>query len=158
MAHKTLIQWIDSAYAMENAILNILDEHIEDAEGHEDVVSHLTEHRDVTESQAQRLEEQLSNLDSEPSSTKEYMADMMGMLQGKSTMGENKIVKNAIADYAVEHYEIATYRAIAELAQNTGESEVANMAEKIIREEEDMAQWLEESLPDAVKTVDEEDE
>lgn len=151
MAHDLLIQWLDNAHAMERAILQILDEHIDDAEEHEDIAARLQEHRDTTESQAERLEELLSQMDAEPSSTKEYIADMMGAIQGKATMGVGKIVKNAIADYAVEHYEIATYQAIMKLAEDLGENSVVNMVEAILQEEQDMAQWLQDSLPQAVE-------
>jgi ferritin-like metal-binding protein YciE len=62
-------------------------------------------------------------------------------------MANDKIVKNAMANYAIEHFEIAAYRINAAAARDLGYEDIAMVCESIITEEQDMAGWLEVQLP-----------
>jgi ferritin-like metal-binding protein YciE len=57
----------------------------------------------------------------------------------------------ALVDYAAAHLEIATYRALIDASRHIGEDEVAGKLEQILRQEQDMAQFLEDKLPGAVQ-------
>ena len=80
------------------------------------------------------------------------MGTVAGFFQGRSTgAAPDELVKNALADYAAEHFEIACYRALITGARAIGATEVAQVCEQILREEEDMARWLENRLPMTVQ-------
>jgi ferritin-like metal-binding protein YciE len=53
----------------------------------------------------------------------------------------------------VEHYEIAAYRSAITLAKTLGESECATILQESLREEEDMAGFLERAAPRALKKM-----
>jgi ferritin-like metal-binding protein YciE len=58
-----------------------------------------------------------------------------------------------LSDYATEHFEIASYRALIKGAQDLGDDETVRLCQQILREEEDMARFLEQNLPTAVHDV-----
>jgi ferritin-like metal-binding protein YciE len=53
----------------------------------------------------------------------------------------------------VEHYEIAAYRSAITLAKTLGETECAEILEDSLREEEEMASFLERTAPKALKKL-----
>ncbi len=76
----------------------------------------------------------------------------MGMMQGMSTgMFRDELVKNAIADYAMEHFEMACYSALASAAEDAGLTELAQTCREIFGEEAEMADWLEEHIPEVTR-------
>ena len=81
---------------------------------------------------------------------------MMGAMQGASTsmMGAKEgdtLVKNGLADYSAEQFEVAAYKALMVAAQAAGDQGTALVAEEIMREDAAMAQWLDQNLPMAVE-------
>jgi ferritin-like metal-binding protein YciE len=54
-------------------------------------------------------------------------------------------------DFATENLEIASYNAIITAARDLGEDYVARTCEQILRDEQEMAGWLQENLPTAVR-------
>jgi ferritin-like metal-binding protein YciE len=63
------------------------------------------------------------------------------------------VLKNFLADYATEHFEIACYRALIVAANEAGHPRIATVCERILAEEEDMAEWIGKNLPAAVQEV-----
>lgn len=154
MAKDQLIAWLNDAYAMEKAQHKILENHIKDAAEFEDIRSRLEEHAQETEAQCDRLQQCIEALDGKLSGFKGATGSFMGAIQGMATgSGDDKVVKNAIADYAAEHYEIALYETIKTAAQELGFREVVQMCDDTIGEEQDMADFLKEQLPVAVTAV-----
>ena len=56
------------------------------------------------------------------------------------------LVKNFLADYAAEKFEIASYKALITAASELGDVQTVEVCQDILREEEDMARWLEDNL------------
>jgi ferritin-like metal-binding protein YciE len=50
--------------------------------------------------------------------------------------------------YTFEHLEIACYRSVIGAAEELGDTETARVCTEILREEEAMAGWLEQRLPE----------
>ena len=77
----------------------------------------------------------------------------MGWKQSLSMPGtDDQLVRNAISDYATENFELACYAAIMELARELDDQETIAMAETIMEQEREMAMWLYESMPEAVRS------
>jgi ferritin-like metal-binding protein YciE len=51
----------------------------------------------------------------------------------------------------MEHFEIACYRGLITAAEELGEGRVADTCRRILRDEEQMAAWLQEQVPTVVE-------
>ena len=144
---EELITWLRDAHAMESNIIKMLEKqskHLDDwPQMRQRIDSHLAESR----RHAERVETCLKDLGSDTSALKEGMAKFSGMM-GQTGMGaaNDEPVKICIGNYAIEHFEIASYRSLKAAAENCGETQIATVAEEILREEEAMADYLDSHL------------
>ncbi|MBO0826825.1 MAG: ferritin-like domain-containing protein [Streptosporangiales bacterium] len=146
-----LVTWLDDAYSMERALEHLLEQHAKDAEGHAEVHERLTRHLEETRRQAETVKGCVEELGGSVSRPKKAFAKFFGAGQAMTNKPlQDTLVKNAIADYAAEHFEIASYRALIDAAEQLGEAEVADKLRPILRQEEDMARFLEQHLPPVV--------
>ena len=79
---------------------------------------------------------------------KAAVGQVTGMFKGLSTAtAKDELVKNCLADYAAEHFEIACYKSLITGALAIGDVETAKACEQILQEEQNMATWLEQNIP-----------
>lgn len=146
-----LITWLNDAYAMEQALEETMKQHATDAKEDVEVHGRIQRHIEETRNQAETVKECIESLGGEVSGAKAAFANLFGAMQGVVNKPlRDTMVKNAISDYAAEHFEIATYRALIDAAEQIGENEIARKLTDILRQEQDMARFLEEKLPGAV--------
>lgn len=155
MTHtEQLTTWLNSAYAMEQSLAKVLENHAADAKDHPEMRGRLEEHIIETRNHAERVKECLEKLGEKPSTMKSAMGNVMGMVQGASSgMFRDELVKNVLSDYASEHFEIACYRSLVAAAEEANQPEIAEVCRGILDEEESMAVWLEEQIEDVTRTV-----
>jgi ferritin-like metal-binding protein YciE len=153
MAQKeTLAAWLKDAYAMEQGIVPVLDNHARDAKDHPEVHQRIKQHKEETRRHAEIVKECLHELGEDTSKLKTGMAKVQGMIQAVSTgMAQDEIVKNNLADYATEHFEIACYKALCKAADAAGQPRIRQKCEQILKEELEMARFLENHLPQTVE-------
>jgi ferritin-like metal-binding protein YciE len=145
---ETLIGWLNDAYAMERGLVQVLENHANDAKDMPEAYRKITEHLEKTRMHAERVRECVEQLGGSTSSMKTAMGAISGFFQGRSTgASPDELVKNGLSDYAAEHFEIASYRALIVAARALGEERVVSVCEQILRDEEEMATWLERQLP-----------
>jgi len=60
-------------------------------------------------------------------------------------------VKNTFANFAFEHYEIASYSSLLILAEVAGDTSARIALNTSLREEREMAQWIADHLDDTVR-------
>ncbi|MFP5285688.1 MAG: ferritin-like domain-containing protein [Thermoanaerobaculia bacterium] len=145
---ETLLSWLNDAYAMEKGLVQVLENHANDVKDRPDMYQKIAQHLEQTRMHAERVRECVERLGGSTSSMKTAMGAISGFFQGRSTgAAPDELVKNALSDYAAEHFEIASYRALISAARALGENEVVRICETILREEEEMARWLEHQLP-----------
>ncbi|WP_053615376.1 ferritin-like domain-containing protein [Nocardiopsis sp. NRRL B-16309] len=150
-SREQLITWLNDAYAMEKALEEVLERHAKDAEDHPEVHARITRHIDETREQAETVRGCIDALGGSVSGAKSAFASMFGAMQGMANKpAGDTLVKNGLADFAAEHFEIASYKALIQAARSLGEEEIARKLTGILHQEEDMAAFLEEKLPDAV--------
>lgn len=149
MTHReTLAAWLQDAYAMEKALIPILENHAKDVEDHPAMHQRLLDHVEETRRQADRLEECLQRIDSSPSTAKSMVGNLFGMMQAPATgMFQDERVKNGLLDFATENFEIAAYEALIVAAESAGELEIAGICRQSLQEERHMADWVHEQLP-----------
>jgi len=146
-----VVAWLRDAYAMEKALVQVLENHAKDAERHPEVRARLQQHAEESRRHADLVEQCLGQLGQEPSTFKNTVAKFMGTVQSVATGAlKDDEVKNALQDYGTEYFEIACYRALIEAAEALQRPEIGQICQKILKEEEAMAQFLEQQLPTIV--------
>ena len=143
-----LTAWLKDAHGMENSLIPVLENHAEDAKDHPQMQAKLQQHVETTRRHAELVESCLERLGESPSGIKSGMGSIFGNVQSITTgAAEDEIVKNGLMDYASENFEIASYKALIAAAKQAGEQEIAQVCERILRDEEDMAHFLDQNLP-----------
>lgn len=152
--HETLIAWLNDAQAMEHSLIQVLENHAKDAKDHPHVQARIQEHVEQTRHHADLVKGCIEHLGGTASAVKSGMGTVMGVVQGMSTaLAKDELVKNALADYASEHFEIASYQALIVAARQAGDERTAGVCQDILHEEEEMARWLEQQLPSIVEEM-----
>lgn len=151
MANNTrehLLDWLRDAHAMEQAAISILERQNERLETYPDMHRKVQEHLETSRRQAEQVKGLIEQLGGDTSALKQGAAKLMGNAAAiNNAAASDEVVKNAIADYAFEHFEIASYRSLIGAAEELGETQVAETCRTILRQEEEMARWLEQQLP-----------
>jgi ferritin-like metal-binding protein YciE len=147
-ATEQLSAWLNSAYAMEESLVQILENHVNDAKDQPEIRDRLEQHLSETRRHVEQVRQCLDLLGETPSTMKSMLGNFVGMLQGASTgIFRDELMKNCLMDFAAENFEIACYRALLTAAEELERPEIANICLEILRDEEAMALWLEERIP-----------
>jgi ferritin-like metal-binding protein YciE len=153
MAHKELlINWLNDAYSMETALIPILENHAKDAKNYPDIQARDQQHIEETRRHAERVRSCIERLGESPSTLKTGMGSLIGNMQSVMTGAfQDELVKNCLSDFAAENFEIASYKALIAAAQEIGDQETVLACQENLREDEAMAQWLDQHLPIVVQ-------
>lgn len=137
------------AHALENQALSMMNRQIERIEQYPEVAARLRAHVEETNGQIGRLEKILSSLDESHSSIKDMGASFMGNMAALGhTVAGDEILKNSFASFAFENFEAASYKSLITMAEAGGFNESVPLLQQSLREEQSMAQWLDEHLPE----------
>lgn len=149
MAHEqTMVNWLNDAYGLENNLIQVLEHRVKDMKDHPQMQAKVQQHLEQTRHQAEMLRGCIERLGGKTSALKTGIANIMGTFQGMSTeAAPDEMVKNALSDYASEQFEIACYTSLIAGAEAIGDTETAQICRQILREEEDMANWLAQQIP-----------
>lgn len=139
--HKFFVSALKDIYFAENTIIDALEK-MKDAATTEELKEAFEDHQLQTKKHVSRLEKVFKLIDETPEQ-KECKA-IKGIIEEgeeiiKSTE-EGSMTRDAaliIAAQKVEHYEIATYGGLAQLAITMGHDKAADLLEKTLQEEED---------------------
>jgi ferritin-like metal-binding protein YciE len=143
-----VIAWLRDAHAMETATTDNLERLIGRAGEYPQLKSQLQRHLEVSRRQVQEVEQQLKSLGSDSSTLKDMAMRFTGRLEPLlSGITSDDMPKHCIAAYSWEQFEIASYRAMLGAADELGKTDLEQMCELFIREEQEMANFLFEHLP-----------
>lgn len=146
-----LTHWLRDAYAMERGLEITLKKQAENAELSAAMRQRAEAHLEETRRHAEMVKHCLESLGSDVSAIKTGMGRVMETLKGMGTVfARDERVKDALAAYASEHFEIACYKALRVAARELGEHQVVAACDRIIPDEVRMADWLDENLPAVV--------
>jgi len=149
---EMLLSWLNDAYSMEQGLIPILENHVKDAENFPQLANKLQEHIGQTRNHAEMVKGCIERLGGDVSKLKEAMGKFMGMVQSVSTAAfHDEVIKDSLSDYAAEQFEVASYTALVTAAEQLGDMETANVCRRIMQEDADMASWLHNNLPVAVR-------
>jgi ferritin-like metal-binding protein YciE len=147
-AKDMLIAWLNDAHGMENALIRVLEHQIKDAKDYPQVQAKLEEHLEQTRRHAQMVKDCVQQLGGKTSAVKTGLATLFGQMQAISTgAAQDEMIKNALADYAAESFEVASYTSLVHAAKVLGEQQIADVCQRILQEDEAMARWLHQNIP-----------
>ena len=117
-------------------------------ENYPELKARIEQHIGETQRQAERVRKCIERRGENTSTIKDAGGKMLGFGQAISGMFVgDEVMKGSIACSAFEAMEIASYRILIDTARQVGDEETAQTCEQILREEEAMANWLEQNLP-----------
>jgi ferritin-like metal-binding protein YciE len=163
-SQKKVVQYLSEARASEDALVRVLQSQIA-MTPRGSYRSALDKHLDETRGHAKKVADRLDALDggSNPiSAVVGFWEDLIGqaLAFGKTPLdllrgsgGEEKVLKNAKDACASEALEIATYTAIERLARTLGDDETADLAERILADEERMLARIMREIPKLTDAV-----
>jgi ferritin-like metal-binding protein YciE len=152
MANDMYIAWLNDAYALENALAQVLEKQAAQAEDYPTVQAKINEHLEKTRHHAELIKGCIQRNGESVSKAKSAAAGLIGWFTGLSTGPlDDALAKNAIAAFAAENLEIACYLALMEAARDVKDPQTLAICEEILRDEEDMAGWLKRNLLSVVR-------
>ena len=145
---ELFITGLRNAHALENQALSIMKPQLARIESYPEGADRLRSHIEETNGQIERLDEILAQFETSGSALKDAGLSLSGSMAalGHSLAGD-EILKNSFANYAFEHFEIASYKSLLVLAQDGSFTQATPLLQQTLREEEAMAEWTDESLP-----------
>jgi ferritin-like metal-binding protein YciE len=139
---------LKNAHAMEKQALSIMTPQMQRIEHYPEVAERLRQHIAETNDQLMRIDEIFDALGSRASALKDTVLGVAGELAavGHSFAGD-EILKNSFANYAFEHFEMASYKSLITLSESSGLERFRTALEQNLSEEVAMAEWIDQSLP-----------
>ncbi len=150
---EIFVTGLKNAHAMENQALSIMKPQVKRIENYPDIAARLEEHIRETEGQIGRLEEILTSLAENNSSLKDAALSFTGSMAALGhTVAGDEILKNSMANFAFENFEIAAYKSLITIAELGGFKGLIAPLQVNLDEEVAMAAWLERNLrPTTIK-------
>ncbi len=149
---EDVLTWLRDAHAMEAANIDNLERLIGLTDSYPQLKAQLQRHLEVSKRQREEIEQELKRQGSDTSTLKDWVMRLPGQIQPILSMfTPDSMPKNCIAAEAYENFEIASYRSLLGGAEELGMAELRTMCERFIREEQEMAQFLFDHLPDITR-------
>jgi ferritin-like metal-binding protein YciE len=146
---EMLIDWLRDAHAMEKQAEQMLTNTARRLENYPELKARMERHLDQTRRQADLVRGCIERLGGDTSMIKDMTGQIAGLGQALSGLFvDDEVVKGSMASYVFEQMEIASYRTLMAAAEHCGDLETKRVCETILREEEEMADWLRNQLPD----------
>jgi ferritin-like metal-binding protein YciE len=169
---STVVHYLNEAYANERRLELALTAHVE-ATTRPEYAQRLREHLRETKAHATKVGRRIERLGGTPETVSipgpEGLTDRLESAQGvvqrataavqqslhavRRTGEQELMLENARAEFREEAQEIATYRLLDGLATAVGDRETAKLAREILREEERMASYLGDLIPQLATDV-----
>ena len=144
--------WLRDAHAMEKQAESMLESMASRIDNYPDVRARIEQHISETKHQITLLEEILDRNDISRSVLKDSMSKMMAFGQSVGGMAaSDEIVKGSISGYVFEQFEIACYTSLLAAAKKAGDVASVPAIESILAEEQRMADWLIQHIPDTTE-------
>ena len=141
-----------NARALETQAIELLSRQAERIESYPEVEQMLRRHIAESEQQRDRLDSILSSLGTSNSGMKDFITGLMGNMAALAHAPmQDEILKNSLANYAFEHFEIASYKSLLVLADLAGDNTAPAALRQSLAEEERMAQWCGDNLESLVR-------
>ena len=146
-ATELFVTGLKNQHAVETQAVQLLSRQVERLENNPEMEARMRLHIDESKVQATRIEQLLSTLGSSASSLKDAGLGLVGNMAALAhTVAPDEVLKNTMANFAFEHFEIAAYKSLLALTDVAGQSAAKSALEQSLKEELDMAQWIDAHL------------
>jgi ferritin-like metal-binding protein YciE len=140
-------------HAVENQAIELLERQVGRLENYPEMRERMRIHIDESRAQASRIDELLAALDTSASSVKDAALSFMGNMAALAhAPAPDEVVKNSFANYAFEHYEIASYKSLITIAEAVQHTDAIRLLGQSLKEEQAMAQWIDDHLKQVTVT------
>jgi ferritin-like metal-binding protein YciE len=147
------ITGLRNQHAVENQAIELLERQVGRLQNYPEMEDRMRQHILESREQAQRLETLLAGLSTSHSTVKDTVMSLVGNLAAMMhAPAQDEVMKNTLANFAFEHYEIASYKSLLTLADLAGHAAGQTALRQSLAEEESMARWIDEHLASTVKT------
>jgi ferritin-like metal-binding protein YciE len=151
-AQSIYLTGLRNQHAVEQQAIQLLERQLGRLENYPEMADRMRLHLAESKVQVRRLEELLDSFGTSESSLKDTMASIMGNMAALAhTPAPDEVIKNTFANFAFEHYEIASYKSLLTLADITGHSAAMSVLKQSLSEEESMAAWINDHLADTTR-------
>jgi len=145
--HELYHTGLINQHAVENQAIELLERQVGRVDQFPEMKARLQRHLEESRVQAQRLDQLLAQHGTSASSVKDSMMSFMGNMAALAhTPAADEVIKNTLANYAFEHFEIAAYKSLIALAQRIGDTRGVELLTTSLREEEAMAAWIDQAI------------
>jgi ferritin-like metal-binding protein YciE len=146
-ATELFVTGLRNQHAVENQAVSLLSRQVERLENYPEMEARMRQHIDESKAHAQRLEELLSKFGESHSALKDAGLSFMGNMAAMAhTIAPDEVLKNTMANFAFEHFEIASYKSLLSLAETLGQSGVDSALRQNLQDEISMAQWIDQHI------------
>jgi ferritin-like metal-binding protein YciE len=136
-------------HAVETQAVQLLSRQVERLENYPEMEARMRRHIDESKHQAERIEEILQAAGTSHSSIKDAGMGLVGNMAALAhTVAPDEVLKNTFANFAFEHFEIASYKSLLALTESAGQGRAATALQQSLKEEEDMAAFIDAHLGD----------
>jgi ferritin-like metal-binding protein YciE len=146
------LQWLRDAHAMEEQAQQMLSGTARRIKNYPELKAQLERHLEQTRRHTDMVRRCIERRGTRTSTLKNTAAKLVAIGQVLSGLFVgDEIIKASLATYTFEQMEIGSYRILIATAEALGDAETKLVCEQILREEENMARWLEENLPSVTR-------
>lgn len=143
-----IADWLRDAYAMERGLESALEKHARNDDLRPALRSRAAAHRKETRRHAEEVKAALKSLGTDTSGLKTSLGIMSQATKGMgSAFAQDERIKDLLDAYSMEHFEIGCYTSLGAAAERAGFVDIARMCQRILRDEERMADALIKAIP-----------
>jgi ferritin-like metal-binding protein YciE len=144
---ERLMQWLRDAHAMEEQAETSLAAQARRLENYPDLRTRIERHLEETRGHAATLAAAIERRGGGTSGVKDMTGKTVATFQNLVTMfAGDEVMKGCLANYTLEHMEIASYKILIATAELAGDIQTRAACEHILAEEIAMADWLDQNL------------
>ncbi len=146
---SVFVTGLQNAHAVEQQALSLIDRQLDRLVRYPELADRLRLHRTETQQQIARLNDILASLGETHSTLKDLALGFMGNMAALgNTLAPDEVLKINFVNFAFENFVIASYRSLITLAEASSLPTATALLETTLAEEQAMASWIEERLPD----------
>jgi ferritin-like metal-binding protein YciE len=152
-AEERFMEWLRDAHAMEEQSEQMLESTSKRLEHYPALRARFEAHRDVSKRHADRVRQCIERRGGSRSAIKDAAGKLMAFAQSASGLFVgDEVVKAVLATSTFEQMKITSYEILNSAAKVVGDGEAQRVCEESMRDEEDMAQWLDENIEPLTQT------
>lgn len=152
-ADERLMEWLRDAHAMEEQSEQMLESTCDRLENYPELRQRFDAHRAVSRRHADLVRQCIERRGGSRSAIKDTAAKLTAFAQGASgVFVGDEVVKAMLATSTFEQMKISSYEILKAAARTVGDSETERACDQSLREEQQMADWLEDNIAPITQT------